>query len=59
MPESLLVLIGTILVTVGFWGLISGKVIAGSRGFHSNFYTKKDSPFLYYSFVFIYMRQLM
>lgn len=55
MSKSLLALIGVILIGVGLWGLISGKVVAGSRGLSSNFYTKKDSPFLYYSFVFIYL----
>lgn len=55
MSKSLLALIGVILIGVGLWGLISGKVIAGARGLSSNFYTKKDSPFLYYGFVFIYL----
>ena len=55
MSKSLLTLLGIILIAIGSWGLVSGKVVAGSRGFRSNYYTKKDSPFLYYSFVFIYI----
>ncbi|MBK1874462.1 hypothetical protein FE848_14650 [Marinobacter sp. 1-3A] len=54
MPKPLLMLLGIISIGVGVWGLVSGKVIAGSRGLQSNFYTKQDSPLLYYSFIFIY-----
>lgn len=55
MPMSLLSLLGVILVGVGVWGLISGKVVAGSRVLQSSFYTKKDTPLLYYSFIFVYL----
>lgn len=55
MSESLLTLLGVVLIGVGLWGLVSGKVVAGSRGFKSNYYSRKDSPLLFYSFVFIYI----
>ncbi|PSF07042.1 hypothetical protein C7H09_10770 [Marinobacter fuscus] len=54
MPKPLLMLLGIISIGVGVWGLVSGKVIAGSRGLRSNFYTRQDNPRLYYSFIFIY-----
>lgn len=54
MPKPLLALLGIILIGIGAWGLVSGKVVAGSRGLRSNFYTRKDSPLLYYSFITIY-----
>jgi hypothetical protein len=40
---------------VAVWGLISGKIIAGSRGLSSNYYYKDESPKRFYSFVFIYL----
>ena len=55
MPIPLLALLGVILIGIGVWGLVSGKVVAGSRGLSANFYTRKDSPLLYYGFIFIYL----
>lgn len=52
---KLFVLLGLILLIVGLWGLVAGKVIAGSRGLHPNFYSRKGSPFLYYSFKVLYL----
>lgn len=37
------------------WGLMTGKVIAGARGLHANYYYRKESPFLYYGFIFVYL----
>jgi hypothetical protein len=37
------------------WGLVTGKVMAGSKGLEPNYYHKKDSPGLYYFFIAIYL----
>lgn len=55
MPKPLLVLLGFFIIAMGLWALVAGKVMAGSKGFKSNYYYKKDDPFLYYSFIFIYL----
>lgn len=55
MSKSFLILVGILLIGMAIWGMISGKIIAGSRGLVSNFYTQKDNPFLFYSFIFIYI----
>lgn len=54
-PTMLLALIGIVLVGVGIWGLFAGKIVAGSKGLQPNFYFRKDNPFLYYSFIFVYL----
>jgi hypothetical protein len=55
MSSKLLILFGIINIIVAVWGLISGKIIAGSRGLSSNYYYKDESPKRFYSFVFIYL----
>lgn len=55
MSKPLLALIGIVLIGIGVLGLFSGKVVAGSRGLRSNFYSREGSPLLYYSFIFIYV----
>lgn len=55
MPAPLLVIIGFILLIMGIWGMVTGKIIAGSRGIHANYYHKSENPFFYYTFVFIYL----
>jgi len=40
---------------MAIWGLISGKVMAGSRGLRPHYYSRKDSPVLFYLFVVIYL----
>lgn len=52
---NLLSILGIILMMIGLWGLFSGKVIAGSRGFQANYYSRHDNPAIYYFFVVIYM----
>ncbi len=54
MPPILIKVVGIAIMGVAAWGLINGKIMAGSRGLKPNYYTKKDSPVLYYCFVFIY-----
>lgn len=55
MPTTILPLLGIIILFIAFFGIISGKVIAGSRGLHPNYYSRSDNPFLYYSFLGIYL----
>ncbi len=55
MPTTILLLLGTIILIVAFFGIISGKVIAGSRGLHPNYYSKRDNPLFYYSFLGVYL----
>lgn len=55
MPKPLLVLLGVLVIVMGLWALVTGKVVAGSKGFKSNYYYKKDDPFLYYAFIGIYL----
>lgn len=55
MHTPLFVLLGIVIIAMGIWGLVAGKVVAGSKGLQPNYYYRKDSPFLYYSFIFIYL----
>lgn len=55
MSPILLKIIGLMLIIIATWGLSSGKIIAGSRGLQPNYYTKQESPILYYCFVGIYL----
>ena len=55
MSSTLLIVISLILITMAIWGLISGKVMAGSRGLRPHYYSRKDSPVLFYLFVVIYL----
>jgi len=54
MSPILLKIIGLIFIIMGCWGLFAGKVMAGSRGLQPNYYTKQESPILYYFFIGIY-----
>ncbi len=54
MSPLLLKIISLIIIGMATWGLISGKVMAGSRGLQPNYYTKQDNPFSYYCFICIY-----
>lgn len=55
MQTLLLTAIGIIIIVVAIWGLITGKIIAGSRGLQPNYYYRNDNPFLYFSFIVIYL----
>ncbi|MBW7833299.1 MAG: hypothetical protein H3C29_08790 [Simplicispira suum] len=48
-------ILGLVLIAVGAWGLLTGKVMAGSRGFKANTYTREDNPVLFYLFVAMYV----
>lgn len=54
MPPQILFIFGVIILIIVISGLVSGKVIAGSKGLEANYYSKKDNPFLYYGFLVIY-----
>ena len=53
MQPRLLTLIGILTITVALWSLVRGRIIAGSRGFKSNYYYRDDNPFSFYGFVLI------
>ena len=55
MSPLFLKLVSLLLIGMAVWGLVAGKVMAGSRGFKPNFYTKQDNLFLFYGFIFIYL----
>lgn len=55
MPPVLLSLLGLIVVGMALLGLVTGKVIAGSRGFKGNYYRRQDNPLLFYGFIFTYL----
>ena len=55
MSPLLLRILGVILIIMAIWALITGKVVAGSRGLQANCYTKQDNPFLYYLFICGYL----
>ncbi|MCO5104597.1 MAG: hypothetical protein M9919_11385 [Burkholderiaceae bacterium] len=47
--------LGMVLIAVGIWGFWAGEVMAGSRGFKANTYTREDNPVLFYLFVAMYV----
>ena len=55
MPASLVTIVGIITISVAVWGLLRGRIIAGSRGFKSNYYYRDDNPLCFYGFVLIYL----
>ncbi len=54
MSSPLILLLGVIIAVVVISGLVSGKIIAGSKGFEANYYSRKDNPLAYYAFIVIY-----
>lgn len=54
MPPVIVKIIGLMAIAVALWGLVSGAVVAGSRGFRAHFYRKQENPFAFYLFVCIY-----
>lgn len=49
--SSILKVIGCLSLALAIYGLVSGKVVAGSRGFKTNYYYKGEQPGLYYFFI--------
>lgn len=54
MPNSLVTLIAIMLIANYTYALITGKVVAGSKGLRTNFYKRHESPFAFYSFIVLY-----
>ena len=55
MPQPFLAIGGLVILTMALHALVSGKVMAGSRGFKAHYYYRQDQPFRYYSFLSIYV----
>ena len=43
MSPVLVKILSLIIIGMGIWGLISGKIMAGSRGLQPNYYTRSLS----------------
>ncbi|MDY0248575.1 MAG: hypothetical protein RBR45_00815 [Pseudomonas sp.] len=54
MSPRILTIVGVVAITLALWGMLRGRIIAGSRGFKSNYYHRDDNPFCFYGFVLIY-----
>ncbi len=55
MSPLLLRALGVIPIIMAILAVMTGKVMAGSRGFQTNYYTKQDNPALYYGFICVYL----
>ncbi len=55
MSPIILKIIGVLVILSALWGLKTGKIMVGSRGLKANYYSKEAEPFLFYSFVFVYL----
>lgn len=55
MSTLLFVVLGAIRMLMGIIGVLTGKVMAGSRGLKSNYYNRYDNPLLFYVFVITYI----
>lgn len=47
-------LIALLLICMVGHALVSGRVMAGSRGLQPNYYTRNENPFLYFFFLIFY-----
>ena len=54
MNSSLFIILGIVLIGISAAALITGKVMAGSRGLKPNYYSRTDNPGMYYTFVVLY-----
>ncbi|GGE62983.1 hypothetical protein GCM10011533_14200 [Streptosporangium jomthongense] len=55
MSPIFLKIAGAIAIGMALFGLLTGKVAAGTRGFRTNYYYRKENPLLFYGFIFIYL----
>lgn len=55
MSPLLLKIFGLLLLLMGGWGLLTGRVMAGSRGLRPNYYTRNENPILYSLFIAMYV----
>ncbi|HSH49038.1 MAG TPA: hypothetical protein VK991_10675 [Halomonas sp.] len=55
MPIPLLLIVGAALLLAAASALLTGKVIAGSKGLKANYYSRDGEPGLYYLFLTVYV----
>ena len=55
MTATLLLLMGIFILAMAVLGIVTGKVVAGSRGLKANHYHREDEPLQYWGFVVIYL----
>ena len=55
MTAPVLLIAGLVMLALAVIAIVSGKVIAGSRGLKANYYYRQDQPLLYYFFVIFYL----
>ena len=55
MQSPLFFILGLILLSIGGYGLLTGKIMAGSKGFTPHYYDRISNPFLFYLFAFMYI----
>lgn len=49
MSPLVLNIVSLIIIAMAVMGLVTGKIMAGSRGFSVNYYSKEDNPFLLFA----------
>lgn len=54
MPTPVVVIAGMAAWAMVVWALVSGKVMAGSRGLKTHYYDRQDQPLPYCGFVIVY-----
>ena len=55
MTATLLLLMGIFILAMAVLGIVTGKVVAGSRGLKANHYHRDGEPLLYWGFVAVYL----
>ena len=55
MTATLLLLMGIFILAMAVLGIVTGKVVAGSKGLKANHCYREDEPLLYWGFVVIYL----
>ncbi|MBK1873359.1 MULTISPECIES: hypothetical protein [Marinobacter] len=55
MSPVFLKIAGLLAIGMAVFGLLTGKVPAGTRGFKTNYYHRNENPFLFYGFIVIYL----
>ena len=55
MHSPFLAIAGLTILAMVVYALVSGKIMAGSRGFKVQCYDRDEQPFLYYAFLMAYL----
>lgn len=55
MRSPFLAIAGLTILAMVVYALVSGKIMAGSRGFKAQYYYRDEQPFLYYAFLMVYV----